>query len=339
MRQGSELLARIKTVGLLGGVLFAIVAGWLWSRRTVTLHARIPERGGWLPAELVAQVGQPLRLRLTSEDVLHGFAIGQSNIPAVDVKPGEITEVTLTFERPGRYTFYCTRWCGVNHWRMRGVIEVSGAEVASTAIAEPPLYLRLGLDLEAKPHADVLPARRPSTVRGASLAALLPRLARYSSEEHLRTHSLLQTWQALRLEPSLQYLTDQDLWDLVAYLWQVNASPEALAEARQLYAANCAACHGEKGKGDGIYAAQLTEQIGSVEEAHSHDPSTTIRVEPTDFTDPTLMLAANPARLQGKIVRGGMGTGMPSWGPIFTEEQTWALVHYLYTFLFEEALP
>lgn len=26
--------------------------------------------------------------------------------------------------------------------------------------------------------------------------------------------------------------------------------------------------------------------------------------------------------LQGKILRGGMGTGMPYWGPIFTEEQT-----------------
>jgi mono/diheme cytochrome c family protein len=26
-----------------------------------------------------------------------------------------------------------------------------------------------------------------------------------------------------------------------------------------------------------------------------------------------------------------MGTGMPYWGPIFTDEQTWALVAYLYS--------
>jgi len=56
---------------------------------------------------------------------------------------------------------------------------------------------------------------------------------------------------------------------------------------------------------------------------------------PTDFTDPEHMLAASPARLQGKILRGGMGTGMPYWGPIFTEEQTWALIAYLYAFQFE----
>ena len=58
--------------------------------------------------------------------------------------------------------------------------------------------------------------------------------------------------------------------------------------------------------------------------------------KPTDFTDPRLMLSASPALLHGKLIRGGMGTGMPMWGSIFTEEQTWALVNYLYTFQFEE---
>jgi mono/diheme cytochrome c family protein len=47
------------------------------------------------------------------------------------------------------------------------------------------------------------------------------------------------------------------------------------------------------------------------------------------------MLSASPAHLQGKIIRGGMGTGMPYWGPILTEDQTWALVAYLLTFQFE----
>jgi mono/diheme cytochrome c family protein len=53
---------------------------------------------------------------------------------------------------------------------------------------------------------------------------------------------------------------------------------------------------------------------------------------PTDFTRAETMLGASPALLHGKIVRGGMGTGMPYWGPIFTEEQVWALVAYLYDF-------
>ena len=55
---------------------------------------------------------------------------------------------------------------------------------------------------------------------------------------------------------------------------------------------------------------------------------------PVDFTDPTRMLGASPVLLQGKILRGGMGTGMPMWGSIFTEEQIWDLIAYLYSFQF-----
>ena len=55
-----------------------------------------------------------------------------------------------------------------------------------------------------------------------------------------------------------------------------------------------------------------------------------------DFSDPGQMYGASPALLQGKIIRGGMGTGMPSWGQIFSEDQTWALTDYLWTFSFQD---
>jgi mono/diheme cytochrome c family protein len=55
---------------------------------------------------------------------------------------------------------------------------------------------------------------------------------------------------------------------------------------------------------------------------------------PANFTDPVKMLSASPAHLQGKIMRGGMGTGMPYWGPIVKDEQTWALIAFLYSFQF-----
>jgi mono/diheme cytochrome c family protein len=45
-----------------------------------------------------------------------------------------------------------------------------------------------------------------------------------------------------------------------------------------------------------------------------------------------VLLGASPALLEGKITRGGMGTGMPYWGPIFTREQIQALALYLYQF-------
>jgi mono/diheme cytochrome c family protein len=59
------------------------------------------------------------------------------------------------------------------------------------------------------------------------------------------------------------------------------------------------------------------------------------RQTPADFSDPKRMLGASPALLQGKILRGGMGTGMPMWGVIFAEEQIWDLIAYIYSFQFE----
>jgi len=56
---------------------------------------------------------------------------------------------------------------------------------------------------------------------------------------------------------------------------------------------------------------------------------------PVDFTEAKRMLGASPALLQAKILRGGMGTGMPMWGSIFTEAQIWDLTAYLYSFQFE----
>ena len=285
----------------------------------IEIHGQMAESGGWTPADLTAQVGQTLRLRLTSDDVMHGFAIGQSDVPAVDVKPGVMTQVSLTFDRPGKYVFYCTRWCGPNHWRMRGTIEVAGP--GRDTPAEPPPYVALGIDIDAPHPADVLPTRPPSAARGSQLGVIIP--ARYLALDTYRAHSPVDLWRALRDDPLSRGLTDSDVWDMVALAWQSHTTPDALSESAKLFATNCAACHGENGAGDGVMADQLPDHTLDGHEA----------TRPVDFTDPAL-LGASPALLQGKIVRGGMGTNMPYWGPIFTDAQVWALVDYLYTFQF-----
>jgi mono/diheme cytochrome c family protein len=55
-------------------------------------------------------------------------------------------------------------------------------------------------------------------------------------------------------------------------------------------------------------------------------------VAPPDFTDPKNLLGASPALLEGKLIRGGMGTGMPAWGPVLTSQQIDELITYLYSF-------
>ena len=95
-----------------------------------------------------------------------------------------------------------------------------------------------------------------------------------------------------------------------------------------------AACHGENGAGDGVFADDIAAD-GEASMQSMSGAMDSIMQSPADFTDPKRMLGASPAVLQGKILRGGMGTGMPMWGSIFTEQQIWDVVSYLYTFQFE----
>lgn len=320
-----EYLARILLGTGIFGVFLLLGAAGLQREQKILLHARMPEKGGWIPGDIKATVGEPLQLQLTSDDVTHGFAIGHINQPPVDIYPGEVTQLTLTFDRPGKYTYYCTRWCGPDHWRMRGTIDVQG-DMQTAATPTSPLYLALGLDIDAPHPAADLPDGRPSAERGAALGIELT--AEMLAPEYYLSHSPADVWQKLRLDGDLTDLDDSQLWDLVALIWQENTTPEALQEGDVLYRANCAACHGEAGAGDGPFAQQA-QPHPPANSSHDGQQAT------TNFKDTSQILGASPALLQGKMLRGGMGTGMPSWGAILTEEQTWFLVSTLYAFQFD----
>lgn len=327
-----ETLARSIVIFLLLLIGLAFGMGWLKQRQGITVRARMPELGGWLPGELAAVVGQPLRLRLTSDDVTHSFAIGQMDMPPVDIHPGEVSEITLTFDEPGRYTYYCTRWCGANHWRMRGTIEVKSDSLSyPTEEYATPLYIQLGLDIDAPHLAQVTPQAKLVPAADDTLVGRF--VDPYGSQDYYRTHSPEETWKALRAERSMENLSDLEVWSVVAALWQANTTVQRLEQGKELYKQNCSACHGENGAGDGVFAAGLAGETGLDMAAGGHGVQ-----KPADFTDPAAMLGASPALLQGKILRGGMGTGMPYWGPIFTEDQIWSLVEYLWTFQFETNL-
>ena len=321
----AERFALLLVIGLVIGVPLAAAIVARSTPGTIEMHAQMADNGGWTPSDLKAQVGQPLHLRLTSDDVVHGFAVGQSPMPALDVLPGQWTTTTLMFDQPGKYTFYCTRWCGPNHWRMRGTIEVTG-EDTETIATTPPLYVTLNLDLDAPHPSEVVPDAKPSAARGAALDFNLDRLTPPD-----RVQSPAQLWRQLRSTDTTRALSDQQIWDLIALTYRTRTTPDRLAEGKQLYQQNCAACHGETGQGDGVIAPSLkrTPMPGMSMTGHE-------TVAPIDFTDAKNMLGASDAILEGKIIRGGMGTGMPYWGPIFTTEQIQSLVDYLWMFQFDQ---
>jgi cytochrome c oxidase subunit 2 len=333
MRQ--EWTARFLLVSLLALAALVVGAGWYGQKQVVTLRARMPEGGGWSPADLKVAVGESLKLRLISDDVTHSFALGRSDLLPVDIHPGEVSEVSLTFDQPGKYTFYCTRWCGPHHWRMRGTIEVVGdnpSKAGEAGESRPPLYLELGLDIDAPHPAQVVPPSKPDAVVDNDILELIP--LKYRSLTYYRTNSPAAAWEALHSDPFTKDMSDLEVWSLVAVLWQENTDARQLSEGETIYSQDCAACHGENGIGDGVFADQAASEASSTDiQIDGHNLKT-----PVDFTDASTMLGASPALLQGKIVRGGMGTGMPYWGPIFTDEQIWALVDYLWTFQFDYSL-
>jgi cytochrome c oxidase subunit 2 len=326
-----EKLARIMVIGLTFGlVIAALVARWR-DGEVVELHAVMPEKGGWLIPNLTARAGEPLHLRLVSDDVVHGFAIGQSDQPAIDLYPGQPVDLTLVFDKPGSYTFYCTRWCGPDHWRMRGTIVVEGeGDLLEQEVVSSPLYVMLGMDLDAPHEVPVRLLQQPSAKRGRMLGVSLP--AEFQDRAYVLRHSPYDAWKALRQLSENTWLADDQVWDLVALAWEEQTDARRLVVGEQLYAQNCAACHGADGRGDGVFAVRPEDNPLTNSPSGGLDQEL---VSPPDFTDPGFLLGAAPAVLQGKILRGGMGTGMPSWGLIFTEEQTWALVEYLWTFQFE----
>jgi mono/diheme cytochrome c family protein len=330
-----ETLARFLVVFFFIIAVSIPFAGQWWYTRNlgdpIELHARMPENGGWSLNTIQAQVGQPIYLHITSDDVVHGFAIAKSDQPALEIMPGEFVDTTLTFDKPGTYTYYCTRWCGPNHWRMRGTIEVTGTG-KPLALDPQPLYIKLGIDIDSPQQAKVVSFSPASAEHGAQFAKLLPAYAT-QRDTYLST-SPSQLWSQLRAEQTQSSLSDQDLWDAVAWIWQHQTSPEAVADGQKLFSANCAACHGEKGQGNGVMVRRKPVWNPGSSTAGGMSPSSTGEgiFSPPDFTDPKNLLGAGPALLEGKIIRGGMGTGMPYWGPIFTSQQIESLVSYLYHF-------
>lgn len=67
--------------------------------------------------------GQPVRLQITSQDVIHSFYIPALRLKR-DAVPGMYNQVSFTATRTGEYRLFCAEFCGLDHSRMRGRVVV-----------------------------------------------------------------------------------------------------------------------------------------------------------------------------------------------------------------------
>ena len=69
--------------------------------------------------ELHIPVGRPVKLTLTSQDVIHSFFVPAFRIKQ-DALPDRVTMTWFTATKPGRYRFSCAQYCGIQHSNMGG---------------------------------------------------------------------------------------------------------------------------------------------------------------------------------------------------------------------------
>jgi cytochrome c oxidase subunit 2 len=73
--------------------------------------------------ELHVPLGQPVKLTMISEDVIHSFFVPAFRIKA-DVLPGRYTTAWFTATQLGRHHLFCAEYCGSQHSGMIGSVVV-----------------------------------------------------------------------------------------------------------------------------------------------------------------------------------------------------------------------
>jgi cytochrome c oxidase subunit 2 len=69
---------------------------------------------GYNDEDLHVPVGEPVKLTMTSEDVIHSLSIPFFRVK-MDLVPGRYTSTWFRAVQPGTYQLYCTEYCGDNH--------------------------------------------------------------------------------------------------------------------------------------------------------------------------------------------------------------------------------
>jgi cytochrome c oxidase subunit 2 len=108
---------------------------------------------------LTVPVGEPVKLIMSSRDVIHSFFVPAFRVKQ-DVVPGRATTVWFTATAPGTYDIECAQYCGTRHSFMRGQV-----------VALPPDDFARWLDAAEPDHYAAKGGGRGLAARGVDVAA------------------------------------------------------------------------------------------------------------------------------------------------------------------------
>jgi cytochrome c oxidase subunit 2 len=102
--------------------VFVVAKQWMWKAQHTNGRREV--------GELHLPLGRPVRVIMTSEDVIHSFFVPDFRIKQ-DVVPGRYTSISFTPSVAGEYRLFCAEYCGLDHAVMGGkVIVMRPAEYA-----------------------------------------------------------------------------------------------------------------------------------------------------------------------------------------------------------------
>lgn len=101
---------------------------WWWD-------VRYPDQGLVTANEIYVPVGEPVRLELTSNDVVHSFWVPQLH-GKVDMLPGQVNALWIQADEPGVFRGQCAEYCGRQHARMAFHVVALEREAFDAWVAE-----------------------------------------------------------------------------------------------------------------------------------------------------------------------------------------------------------
>ena len=117
--------------------VYVVAKQWMW---------KLQHRNGRREInELHVPLGEPVRLVMTSQDVIHSLFVPAFRIKQ-DVVPGRYTSLSFTATRLGSFHLFCAEYCGSEHSAMLGrVVVMTPADYArwlAEGTSEPGLARR-----------------------------------------------------------------------------------------------------------------------------------------------------------------------------------------------------
>jgi cytochrome c oxidase subunit 2 len=109
--------------------VFVVAKQWMWKAEHKNGRREV--------GQLHLPLGRPVRLVLTSQDVIHSFFVPAFRIKQ-DAVPGRYAAIGFTPSRAGEYQLFCAEFCGTEHAMMTGKIVVLPPSEYARWLAEGP---------------------------------------------------------------------------------------------------------------------------------------------------------------------------------------------------------